>query len=157
MDYRTVYRIEGSRIREGPFVNSWAFKDDKIREVLEAISVQDAKLPQPFVDFKINSKLGIPYCMKFGCSSIEQLSLWFVEPVNTMDPRSFLEGMSKEGFVLAVYKVPRKILQEGRSGKQVMYPYTEATLVKDMSLTELLKGNENETFQIDRRTDLLNT
>lgn len=142
MDYRTVYRVEGSRIREGPFVNSWAFKDDQIRAVLEAISVQDAKLPQPYVDFKINSKLGIPYCMKFGCSSIEQLRLWFVEPVNTMDAMAFLEGMSKEGFVLAVYKVPREILQESKSGKQVMYQYTEATLVKDMPLINLLKGNE---------------
>lgn len=130
-----IYRIEHKERREGPFVMYWGLAKE-LHKVMEHIQTQDVKLPSPKIDFVI--KGCIPYAMKFGCVSINQLKEWFIEPNGVMGHNLFLKGLYEAGFVISHYQTPKHLAQLGKSGKQVMFDTFETELIKHIPVTELL-------------------
>lgn len=135
-----VFRVEHPTTQEGPFVTAWMITNESVRKVIEKLAVMDNDLPQPFADFGLSKKRGIPYCMKFGCLSVAQLKLWFIDPVKDTSVTEFIKGLSDTGFAIAVYEVNTDEITLSKSNKQVMYDYAFTKLVKHLPLNQLLKG-----------------
>lgn len=132
-----IYRVEHKETRIGPFVGYYVL-NEQLHDVMQDIQ-QATNSMAPVNDFSILPS-NLPYCMNFGCLSIDQLKDWFVKPLDQelMTAKDFIEGLDKAQFVIAHYQAPKHTTKTGKSGMQVMYNCYDTGLVQRIPLTTLL-------------------
>ncbi len=107
-----VYRVENEG-GHGPYRNG-----DPMAVKLSTKHDNNIEFPGIWADFDdIHGRLSY-HC---GCATLKDLKAWF---------KGFWSDLVREGYFIAIYRVPGEYVVESNSGKQIMFLKHHATRVK---------------------------
>lgn len=117
MDIITFFRVETAE-RDGPFRNYRKVETAR----LVVANTDPIRHPNPYDDFGYSCYPGLPFCMEFGCSSVEMLAQWF-------DKQIIIDALEADDYIIAEYIIEEEFIETSQSGTQVMFNRCEAVLM----------------------------